>query len=106
MLEVAQNAHLSPRPTWICHSLSGTAHPALPRGVGRSGSCSGMGAAVPDVVIKVVPFLPLGHREGQFPGHGSDPTAGQVPQAGLSQCHTCQDRDTYTVSALQAQGAA
>lgn len=63
-----------------------------------SGSCSGIRGAVPDVVIEIVPLLPLGHREGQFPGHGSDPAAGQVTEAGLSKCHTCQDRDTHRVS--------
>lgn len=56
--------------------------------------------AVPDVVIEVVPLLPLGHREGQFPGHGSDAAAGQVSEPGLGERHTWQHRDTHKHSEL------
>lgn len=70
----------------------------FPRAWGAPGAAVGWGMAVPDVVIEVVPLLPLGHREGQFPGHGSDAAAGQVSEPGLGERHTWQHRDTHTVS--------
>lgn len=51
------------------------------------------GAAVPDVVIEVVPLPSLWHRESHFPRHGSDPAAGQVGLPGLGEGHTWQHRD-------------
>lgn len=52
-----------------------------------------LGAAIPDVVIEVMPLLSLRDRESHFPRHGSDPAAGQVGLPGLGEGHTWQYKD-------------
>ena len=64
------------------------------------------GAAVPDVVVEVVPLLSLRHRESHFPRHGSDPAAGRVGLPGLGEGHIWQHRDKDKESEFsKARGA-
>lgn len=69
-------------------------------------AAAGSGAAVPDVIVEVVPLLSPGHGESHFPWHGSHPAAGQVGSPGLGEGHTWQRRDGDKVNEFsKARGA-